>query len=102
MKKWTAAMGGAILSCSLQAQAITKPCDGCSADQMYEMAFDSLSEMRIHGPLYVADLRRGMCGNTSTVTTSDRAGALEMKWRNGRKKPLLNPTFLRAFPRSED
>lgn len=53
-------MGGVILSCSLQAQAITKPCDGCSADQMYEMAFDSLSEMRIHGPLYVADLRRGM------------------------------------------
>lgn len=60
MKRWAAVVGAVIFSFSLQARAITKPCDGCSADQMYETALASLAEMHIGGPLYLVDLRAGV------------------------------------------
>lgn len=45
---------------SSNASAITKQCDRCSATDMEQVAYESLTQMRWEGPLYVVDGRGGV------------------------------------------
>ncbi len=45
---------------SMQAQAIGKYCFGCSAAEMNQLAWESVTEMASQGPLYALDLRNGV------------------------------------------
>lgn len=60
MKKWIVIVGSMLLATSLQAQALTKLCFSCSATEMNQMAWDSVTEMASGGPLYTVDLRNGI------------------------------------------
>lgn len=60
MKKFIMIAGSMLLATSLQAQALTKLCVNCSAEEMNQLAWDSVTEMASGGPLYAVDLRNGV------------------------------------------